>query len=284
MMISEELRDTDVVTDLQLWFRARDLAAAMDGCRRLVADLGAWGIEVGPVDGDQPGSYYARVAVRTRTSADESTLDAIQRVARSQLPVIGVPPELLEITESRGRPLACVPDARIEAPAGADLSVYVGRGRDPFGMEGADLDGVEPLGLTEEESREFLDALKAATTVQVLVVAELSEPDAIAARERVRRVARTLRQQVFPAEDDVEVGEPRRRPSGTVEVAASVGGTSMSSHDAVVAASRALRAFTWLEPEALESDRPDYFAVEAVPQERFVRLEVHAATGLGVVG
>ncbi|UQS24378.1 hypothetical protein L1857_16870 [Amycolatopsis thermalba] len=289
MMISEELRDTDVVAELQLWFPARDLATAVEACQGLIAGLGAWRFSIGPGNTDPPGPYDARLVIRSRSREGESAIQAIRRVALGHLEVIGLDPALLEIVELRGRPFGRV--FRAELPDGTVVTMIVERGRDPFGTEPEEIEieELEPLGpeggFDEDEIRELMDLVHAATSTRIVIVAEISGADGIDAREMVRELAGDLRRQTFPSEEDIEVSEPRRRPSGTIEVAALVGGTEREAFEAVEAAARALRTFTWLEPAPVDDPRrEDYFAVEAVPQEQFVRLEVHAATGLGVFG
>ncbi|MGI6872294.1 hypothetical protein [Amycolatopsis sp. 3B14] len=289
MTISEELRDTDVVAELQLWFPAPSLGDAVTACQHLIAALGAWRFSIGPANSDPPGPYDARLLIRSRSRDGESGIQAIRRVALGHLEVIGLDPALLEVTEIGGQPFGRV--YRAELPDGTFATMFVKRGQDPFGTEPEEIEveELEPLGpeggFDEDEIRELMELAHAATSTRVVIVAEISGADGIDARDMVRGLAGELRRHTFPSEEDIEVSEPRRRPSGTVEVAALVGGTEWEAFEAVEAAARALRSFTWLEPTTVDDPhRGDHFAVEAVPQAQFVRLEVHAATGLGVVG
>jgi hypothetical protein len=285
------LADTDIVSRIEVSLDAPDMMSALDACLDVVRALGAWRMDIGPGSSLEAGHYDLYVIVRSPLLEGETVEQALRRAVTAQLDVMGLTGEEIEVVQREHGPFARVMTVTGESvarlvPGGQAFFLLAKQGRDPFDteVEEAETEVFDPeeVSLTDEQLRGLAELVRVVTTAQVVVVGVVSGVDEFEARDVVRGLADRVRRAVLPGSVEIELGDPRWLEDGTIKVSALAGGSELAPEEAVVSAAAVLSEFTWSAPERLEvRPKKDYYASEATASGPVVRVEIHAAEGLG---
>jgi hypothetical protein len=251
-----------VVADLEVTVQAPDPGAALDACRPLAERVGALVRRVTRVPDEEEPLFEVRLARTEALRQGEPVQEALTRVNRRLLDVLGRSEEVTPDHPRRMSGVSFVDEDGALLPAGTFVSTVVRMSdvEDPF-------DGYERLepewpedgdpGLDAGAAAELAAVVQALTWTKVVLIADIVGRDPVDAREDLRALAAGV-------EDEVFLAEPEPGEGGSVRVWAVLGMADGPAEELVEQACSALAVTGWITGAA---DVPGRVVLEWAPPE-----------------
>ena len=213
----------DVVAHVRLRLPAFSLTEVLHRCWSLIEELPAVGMEAAPI---APDTYLVKLVLVEESREEESSVDALRRVAIPLLARLDLGEEYFELDESQRKALGAsvyYPEYAAKLVEGCEqvtIGVWMGDSVDDFydTVESLDVDedGEEQPQLDEADLVELGQILEQMHATKVLLVADIVAGDGIAARDHIRSLVERVCSEPL-------VGEPLPGPDGSIRVEVMVG-------------------------------------------------------------
>ena len=211
----------DVVAHLRLHLRSPSVADALHRCSSLMDELGVVGVAAEPIG---PEAYLTKLIIVEASEDEETSTDALRRVAVPLLSRLGLGGEYFETDESTRRTVVAAvyyPEHAAKLLPGCEqivVGVWMGDSVDDFydTVESLDVDEEAQPQLDETDLVEVAQLVRQVNATKILLVADIVAADGVAARDHIRSV-------VVRACAEPLVGEPIPGPDGRIRVEVMVG-------------------------------------------------------------